>query len=59
LGELEIKRKTGATIVGFKSREGTYLINPEDSTRIEEHSSLFVLGNAQQIKNVNKLFELI
>jgi len=59
LGELEIKRKTGATIVGFKSREGNYLINPEDSTRIEEQSSLFVLGNAQQIKNVNKLFELI
>jgi voltage-gated potassium channel len=59
LGELEIKRETGATIVGFKTKDGSYIINPDDSTRIEERSSLFVLGNAQQIKNVNTLFEII
>jgi voltage-gated potassium channel len=46
IGELEIKKQTGATVVGFK-------------TLIEEKSSLFVLGNAQQIKNVNAIFELI
>jgi len=59
IGELGIKNKTGATIVGFKSKDGSYNINPDESTRIEERSSLFVLGNAQQIKNVNQLFELI
>ncbi len=59
IGELNIKKQTGATIVGFKAKDGSYIINPDDSTRIEEKSSLFVLGNAQQIKNVNALFELI
>lgn len=59
IGELEIKKQTGATIVGFKTKDGSYIINPDESTRIEEHSSLFVLGNAQQIKNVNAIFELI
>jgi voltage-gated potassium channel len=58
IGELEIKKQTGATIVGFKSKDGSYVINPEESTRIEEHSSLFILGNAQQIKEVNTLFEI-
>jgi voltage-gated potassium channel len=57
--ELDLKKQTGATIVGFKSNDGTYAINPEESTRIEEKSTLFVLGNAQQIKNVNQFFELI
>jgi voltage-gated potassium channel len=57
--ELDLKKQTGATIVGFKSNDGTYAINPEESTRIEEKSTLFVLGNAQQIRNVNQFFELI
>lgn len=57
--ELDLKKQTGATIVGFKSNDGSYAINPEESTRIEEKSTLFVLGNAQQIKNVNQFFELI
>jgi voltage-gated potassium channel len=59
LGELDIKRITGATVVGFKSKDGSYTINPDDSIRIEAHSSLFVLGNVQQIKKVNDFFELI
>jgi voltage-gated potassium channel len=59
IGELEIKKQTGATVVGFKTKEGSYIINPEETTLIEEKSSLFVLGNAQQIKNVNAIFELI
>jgi voltage-gated potassium channel len=59
IGELDIKKHTGATIVGFKTNDGSFIINPDESTRIEEQSSLFVLGNAQQIKNVNALFELI
>jgi voltage-gated potassium channel len=57
--ELDLKKQTGATIVGFKSNDGSYAINPEESTRIQEKSTLFVLGNAQQIKNVNQFFELI
>ena len=59
IGELDLKRNTGATVVGFKSQDGSYTINPDDSMRIEAHSSLFVLGNVQQIKKVNDFFELI
>ena len=58
LEELNIKKQTGATVIGFKSKNGEFVINPADSTVIEEHSSLLVLGNATEIENVNKLFNL-
>ena len=58
LDELNIKKQTGATVIGFKAKNGEFVINPADSTVIEEHSSLLVLGNATEIENVNKLFNL-
>ena len=58
LEELNIKKLTGATVIGFKSKNGEFVINPADNTLIEEHSSLLVLGNSTEIENVNKLFNL-
>jgi voltage-gated potassium channel len=58
LEELNIKKQTGATVIGFRLKSGEFIINPADSTVIEEHSSLLVLGNATEIENVNKLFNL-
>lgn len=58
LGELEIKRNTGATIIGIKSKNGDFIINPEDTIPLEELSSLLVLGNANQIEKVNQFFNI-
>jgi len=58
LEELNVKKQTGATVIGFKSKNGEFVINPADNTLIEEHSSLLVLGNSTEIENVNKLFNL-
>ncbi len=58
LEQLNIKKLTGATVIGFKSKNGEFVINPADNTLIEEHSSLLVLGNSIEIENVNKLFNL-
>ncbi len=55
---LDIKKKTGATVIGFKSHDGEFVINPPDSTLLEEKSSLLVLGNTEQILKVNQLFYL-
>ncbi|CAG5078123.1 potassium channel family protein [Parvicella tangerina] len=41
-------------IIGFKNKEGEYIINPGLSTEIVPGSKLFVLGNPEQIKNLNK-----
>ena len=56
IGQLEAKRITGVTIVGFKTPEGQYIINPDYETEVVPHSKLFVLGSAEQIQKLNSIF---
>ena len=56
IGQLEAKRVTGVTIIGFKTPDGEYLINPDYETEVVPQSKLFVLGNPSQIAKLNHLF---
>jgi voltage-gated potassium channel len=58
IGELEVKRQTGVTIIGFKTPTGEYIINPDWSMKVLPKSQLFVLGSTEQIKKFNQLFEI-
>lgn len=58
IGQLEAKRLTGVTIVGFKTPDGEYIINPDYEIEVVPKSQLFVLGSAEQIQKLNALFEL-
>ncbi len=54
--ELEIRNRSGANIIGFKTGNGEYIINPSADTKIIPDAKLFVLGTTEQI---NKLKELM
>jgi len=56
IGQLEAKRLTGVTIIGFKTPNGEYLINPDYEIEVVPQSKLFVLGNPSQIEKLNHLF---
>lgn len=56
IGQLEAKRLTGVTIVGFKTPEGEYIINPDYAIEVVPKSQLFVLGSAEQIQKLNSIF---
>lgn len=56
IGQLEAKRLTGVTIIGFKTPGGEYLINPDYEIEVVPQSKLFVLGNPSQIQKLNHLF---
>jgi voltage-gated potassium channel len=58
IGQLEAKRLTGVTIVGYKTPEGEYIINPDYEIIVVPHSTLFVLGSEEQINKLNALFGL-
>lgn len=58
LEDLNLKKTTGATIIGFRSRSGEFMVNPPDTTILEEKSTLLILGNMEQISKVNQLFNL-
>jgi len=47
--EMGMRKKSGANIVGFKTPEGEYIINPTPDTKIVPESKLFVLGTPNQI----------
>lgn len=57
LKELELRNKSGANIIGYKTAEGEYIVNPGADTLIRPHSKLFVLGNPDQIQKLKELLK--
>ncbi|GIV26740.1 MAG: potassium transporter TrkA [Bacteroidia bacterium] len=55
LKELELRHKCGANIIGFKTPDGHYIINPSPDTPIIPNSKIFVLGTKEQIKRLKSL----
>lgn len=54
--ELEIRNKSGANIIGFKTGSGEYIVNPSPDTKIIPHAKLFVLGTGEQINKLKEIF---
>ncbi|MCE3228717.1 MAG: transport system, NAD-binding component [Bacteroidetes bacterium] len=55
LKDLEIRNKSGANIIGFKTAGGQYLVNPSADTQVIPHSKIFVLGTPDQIKRLKEI----
>ena len=55
LRDLEIRNKSGANIIGFKTAAGEYIINPDADTKIIPDAKIFVLGNAEQIIKLKEI----
>ncbi len=53
--DMSIRRLTGANIVGFKTPEGQYIINPSGETIMMPNAKLFVLGTPDQIEKVREI----
>ena len=54
--DLDLRHKTGCTVIGFKTPDNQYVINPDASTELLSNSKLIVLGDSEQIRKLNKLF---
>jgi voltage-gated potassium channel len=54
--ELEVRNRSGANIIGFKTARGEYIINPNADTKIIPDAKLFVLGTTDQINKLKELF---
>jgi voltage-gated potassium channel len=58
LRDLDLRRKTGCTIIGYISPDGKYTINPEADLQLQPKSKVIVLGRPEQIKKLNKMFHI-
>ncbi len=56
IGELDLRKKTGCTVIGFKKADGEFVINPDASIKLQPKSKLIVLGQPSQILKFRQTF---
>ncbi|MCB0445569.1 MAG: potassium channel protein, partial [Gelidibacter sp.] len=55
--DLDLRNKTGCTVIGFKNGQGEYIVNPEAELKLVPNSKIIVLGRPEQIQQLNSLYE--
>ena len=55
IGDWSIRRHTGANIIGLKTHENRYIVNPGPEVKISSYDQLFVLGKRDQIKKLRDI----
>jgi len=58
LKDLDLRKKTGCTVIGFKDPNGEYIVNPEADIKLIPNSKVIVLGRPEQIQKLNTLYNL-
>ena len=56
LRELDLRKHTGCTIIGYIDPSGNYFINPDPDTEMESTGKVIVLGRPEQIRKLNDMF---
>lgn len=54
--DLDLRRITGCSVIGYKDANCEYIINPDVNTILKPDTFLIVLGNVEQIKNLHEAF---
>jgi voltage-gated potassium channel len=57
--EIGIRKKTGANIIGYKTPDGKYILNPSPETKVVPGSKLFVLGTKKQIDDMKEMMRSV
>ncbi|MEJ6793103.1 MAG: potassium channel protein [Lacinutrix sp.] len=56
--DLDLRNKTGCTVIGFKGNDGEYIVNPEAEIELIPSSKIIVLGRPEQIQELNSIYDL-
>ena len=58
LRHLDLRKRTGCTVIGYKDGQGEYVVNPEADMQLEPHSKIIVLGRPEQIQKLNSIYDI-
>jgi voltage-gated potassium channel len=50
---LDLRRKTGCSVIGYKDENGEYILNPDADLELAPNSKIIVLGRPEQIQALN------
>jgi voltage-gated potassium channel len=53
--ELDLRNRTGATIIGLRRADRSYIMNPSQDALLSSSDKLFVLGTVDQIKRLREI----
>nr|WP_321222291.1 potassium channel protein [uncultured Psychroserpens sp.] len=56
--DLDLRKKTGCNVIGYKDANGEYLVNPEADLELVPKSKIIVLGRPEQIQKLNSLYDI-
>ncbi|TVZ25471.1 voltage-gated potassium channel [Gillisia sp. Hel_I_86] len=56
--DLDLRKKTGCSIIGYKSAEGEYIVNPEPSMILKKDSKLILIGRPNQIDKLKQIYHV-
>lgn len=56
--DLDLRQKTGCTIIGYKSPDGDYVVNPDPNLVLVPGSKVIVVGNTKQIEILQKAYRI-
>lgn len=52
--DLDVRKKTGCSIIGYRSPNGEYIVNPEPSLILQKNSKLILIGRPNQIESLKR-----
>ncbi|MEW4925644.1 potassium channel protein [Algibacter sp. 2305UL17-15] len=56
--DLDLRKKTGCTVIGYKDENGEYTLNPEAELILAPNSKIIVLGRPEQIQDLNSIYDI-
>lgn len=54
--DLDLRKQTGCTVIGYRTSDKDYIINPDASVKLKAGANLIVLGRPEQITKLRELF---
>lgn len=54
--DLDLRKRTGCTVIGFRNPDKEYIINPEAEIELVVDSQLIILGRPEQIIKLREIF---
>ena len=54
--DLDLRKKTGCSVIGFVTGDGEYIINPSSDMVLQPKSNLILLGRPDQIIKIKEVF---
>jgi voltage-gated potassium channel len=55
--DLNIRKLSGANVIGLKKGDGSYIVNPNINMVLEEDMKLIILGNSAQMELLKSIID--